>query len=224
MYENQITEPLIKINDLVKNYKDPDCKSRNILNIRELNFFRNKEYCIKGFSGSGKTTLLNIIAGILMPDNGSVVINNTNIISLKEDKRDKFRVQNIGYVFQEFNLLQGYTALENVLIAMYFKEGANAKARERALNLLGQVGLENMIAYKPSQLSYGQQQRVAIARALANNPLVVLADEPTGSLDKNTANDIIKLIKDIVKINNSTLILATHDIDLISSFQEVIEL
>src|SRR5690606_31877740 len=132
-----------------------------------------------GTSGSGKTTFLNLIAGILRADSGRVLVDGEEMTGRSESARDALRARTLGYVFQTFNLLQGYTAVENVLLGMLFGKGAD---RAYAEHLLERVGLADRMAYRPSQLSVGQQQRVAVARALANRPKLVLADEPTGNL------------------------------------------
>ncbi|PYN11920.1 MAG: ABC transporter ATP-binding protein [Candidatus Rokuibacteriota bacterium] len=135
---------------------------------------------LTGPSGSGKTTLLNLIAGVSLPTAGTITVHDTNTSALPEPRRDRFRARHIGYVFQTFNLLQGYTALENVELGMAFGEGIDT---ERARAVLARVGLSDRLNDRPRQLSVGQQQRVALARALVHRPKVVLADEPTGNLD-----------------------------------------
>ncbi|MGD9580260.1 MAG: ABC transporter ATP-binding protein [Vampirovibrionia bacterium] len=214
---------LITLNKLTKSYKSPDNKTLNVLNIEQQIFNKGETYCIKGKSGSGKTTLLNIVAGILSPDSGSVIINNTDICSLKESEKDKFRAKTIGYIFQNFNLLKGLTALENVILPMQFAKTGSYDT-DTAKSLLNKVGLETKHNYKPDQLSFGQQQRVAIARALVNNPSLLLADEPTGSLDKDTSTEIMNLILSLVKEYNITLLIATHDDSIASQMNHKIEL
>src|SRR5687768_8642974 len=146
---------------------------------------------LRGESGSGKTTFLNLVAGILQPDSGSVRIDGREMAALAEAARDRLRAETIGYVFQTFNLLQGYTALENVELGMAFGRGIDAG---HARSLLERVGLAERLHYRPRQLSVGQQQRVALARALANRPRLVLADEPTGNLDPVRAKEAVDLL------------------------------
>lgn len=213
----------ITVENLIKSYTTPENIVCNVLNIKQMCFSKGEHYCIKGMSGSGKTTFLNIIAGILKPDTGHIIIDNTKITELKESQKDRFRAQNIGYIFQNFNLLKGFTALENILLAMQFASKSNNN-NEIALNLLKQVGLESKCNHKPDQLSYGQQQRVAIARALANNPKILLADEPTGNLDRNTTLEIINLINTLAIEHNITLIIATHDMEIVANMNNIIEL
>src|SRR5262249_4015256 len=149
-----------------------------------------EQVALQGESGSGKTTLLHLIAGILRADEGCVLIAGQDMSARSESGRDKLRALHIGYVFQTFNLLQGYTALENVLLAMSFGRGTDS---QRARRLLERVGLAGRIDYRPGQMSVGQQQRVAVARALANHPSLLLADEPTGNLDRKSAQEALKL-------------------------------
>ena len=174
-----------------------------------------------GTSGSGKTTFLNIASGILAPDAGVVTVAGTPITLLSEAQRDRFRAQTIGFVFQTFNLLQGFTALENVLLGMLF---AGKTDRTRAEVLLERVGLKDRQNYMPHALSVGQQQRVAIARALANRPEIILADEPTGNLDPGTGETIIKLLKEICGEGGETLVIVSHQPQVMQSFKDVTDL
>jgi putative ABC transport system ATP-binding protein len=217
-------KPHISIINIEKNYENTDGSTINVININELIVEKGEKVCIKGASGSGKSTFLNMIAGIILPDRGSVIINNIKINELKEHKRDRFRAANIGYIFQEFNLLQGFTALENVLIAMHFKKKTTKNDENQAKSLLKRAGIGNRINHKPSQLSYGQQQRVAIARALANNPGLILADEPTGSLDKQNKLEILQLIEEMIEGSDATLLIATHDEAIFDKYPRIIEL
>lgn len=226
MIENILPDKnaFIKIRNVLKTYKNSDNELQAVLRVESLDLLKGKQYCLKGKSGCGKTTFLNILAGILLPDTGDIFIADQNITKLKEDQRDRFRATTIGYVFQDFNLLQGFSALENILIAMHFNNDKRLNARHDAIELLQKVGLENKINHKPSQLSFGQQQRVAIARAIANKPQIILADEPTGSLDHENTVDIITLIKHLCTDNVITLIFATHDPLLMDEFSNHIQL
>lgn len=219
----QKNEPFIKIDNLLKTFTTPENTVCTVVEIEQLTFKKGEQYCIKGMSGSGKTTFLNLIAGILSPDKGSITIDKTELTALNEAKKDRFRAENIGYIFQNFNLLKGFTALENILLAMQFASN-NHNKEVTAQELLKQVGLENKTNYRPHQLSYGQQQRVAIARAIANNPKLLLADEPTGSLDKNITDEIIYLINTLSLKHNITLIMATHDPEIVANMNNIIEL
>ena len=176
---------------------------------------------LRGASGTGKTTFLNCVAGILRPDSGMVSLNGINIASGSEGQRDQLRARNIGYIFQTFNLLQGYTCLENVLLGMRFGRGAD---RVFALELLERVGLGSRLDYRPSQLSVGQQQRVAVARALANRPKLVLADEPTGNLDPKNTLAAIGLIRELCRENGAALLLVSHDPVVLEQFDDCADL
>ncbi len=177
-----------------------------------------QQAALEGQSGSGKTTFLNLIAGILQADSGKIMLAGHDVTALSESARDRLRSENIGYVFQTFNLLQGYTALENVALGMMFGPGADY---ERARKLLERVGLGDRLNYRPRQMSVGQQQRVAVARALANKPKLVLADEPTGNLDHRNARESLKLIREACTENGAALLLVSHDREVLGSFENV---
>jgi putative ABC transport system ATP-binding protein len=192
-----------------------------VLSIDRLEIPKGAQWVITGASGSGKTTFLNVASGILTPDAGTVTVAGTAITRLSEPDRDRFRARKIGFVFQTFNLLQGFSALENVLLGMLFAGGVD---RARAEALLERVGLKERMGYAPSELSVGQQQRVAIARALANKPEVILADEPTGNLDPKTGESIVQLLKDVCREGGETLVLVTHQPPVMQSFKDVTDL
>jgi putative ABC transport system ATP-binding protein len=166
---------------------------------------------ITGASGSGKSTLLGLIAGLDAPSTGQILIDNVDITSVSEDALARLRGAKIGFVFQFFHLLPSLTAFENVLVPMEIAGGPRGDARQRADALLAEVGLSERRHHYPSQLSGGEQQRVAIARALANDPPLLLADEPTGNLDSTTGRQIIDLLLQIHRARNTTLLLVTHD-------------
>ena len=180
-----------------------------------------QQIALSGTSGSGKTTLLNLIAGILQPDEGQVNLDGKSISSASEAVRDSLRAQLVGYIFQTFNLLQGYTCLENVLLGMSF---GGALDRNRAIELLDHVGLSQRFDYYPRQLSTGQQQRVAVARALANRPKLVLADEPTGNLDPKNAAEALSLIRQTCGEYGAALLLVSHDKEVLNQFEDVRDL
>lgn len=166
---------------------------------------------IVGPSGSGKSTLANIVGGLDVPDSGEVRVDGQSIASLNDKELSLFRNKKIGFIFQSFNLQPTYTALENVMIPLVFA-GIPLKVRKkRAAECLRAVGLENRMDHKPSELSGGQRQRVCVARALANNPSIIIADEPTGNLDSKKGAEIIDLLKDLNKELGVTLIVITHD-------------
>ena len=178
----------------------------------------DEQLALAGESGSGKTTFLHLIAGILKPDSGAIKIDGQEMSALRESQRDRLRATTIGYIFQTFNLLQGYTCLENVLLGMSFGPGAD---RAFAAQLLAHVGLGNRLKHYPRQLSTGQQQRVAVARALANHPKLVLADEPTGNLDHKNAGEALALIRTACRENGAALLLVSHDREVLAQFETV---
>jgi putative ABC transport system ATP-binding protein len=172
---------------------------------------RGEYVSIMGPSGSGKTTLFNMIGGLDRPNEGRVYIDEVDIASLNSFELAWLRCHKIGYIFQTFNLIQVSTALDNVMLPMIFAGMQQAEAQEKAVKLLTRVGLGDRVLHKPVQMSGGQQQRVAIARSLANDPTIVLADEPTGNLDANTGTQIIELLRELNQSEGVTVITATHD-------------
>lgn len=206
---------ILEIRDLKKSWPSPEGGSLSVVDIAEFGLGRGEQLALRGSSGSGKTTFLNLIAGILQADSGTVEIAGVAMAGLGEAKRDLHRARHVGYVFQTFNLLQGFTALENVELAMILC-GRTDKAR--ATGLLERVGLGNRLAYRPGQLSVGQCQRVAIARALANDPSLVLADEPTGNLDPHHAKEALALLRDLCREKNAALLLVSHDPAVLAQF------
>jgi putative ABC transport system ATP-binding protein len=193
-----------------------------ILHPTSLEIARGRAVAITGPSGSGKSTLLGLIAGLDTPTTGRILIDGTDITTLNEEALARLRGEKIGIVFQFFHLIPTLTAFENVLVPMEIAGTANASARAKAL--IGDVGLSDRGHHYPSQLSGGEQQRVAIARALANDPAVVLADEPTGNLDSATGRQVIDLLVTVNRQRGRTLILVTHDPDLASLADEAIAL
>ena len=209
--------PLLTITDLQKAYISPEGSQTRIIDIPHFEMEEGTQIALKGTSGVGKTTFLNLIAGILQADSGRIVVSGEEMTALSESGRDRLRASYIGYIYQTFNLLAGYTALENVMLGMMFGKGIDA---EFAGHLLERVGLGDRMGYRPSQLSVGQQQRVAVARAVANRPRLVLADEPTGNLDYHHANEAIALIREISGENNAALLTVSHDTEVLRQFEE----
>jgi putative ABC transport system ATP-binding protein len=207
----------VRLIDLKKRYTSPDGTVVPVIDIERFELGDGEQVALVGSSGSGKTTLLHLIAGILTPDSGSVMFApggqaptaGIDVTQLSEARRDVFRGQNIGYIFQTHHLLPGFTALENVLLGMTFSGKAHDPVW--AKSLLTEVGLADRMHYKPAKLSVGQQQRVAIARALANRPQLVLADEPTGSLDAATAQVALDLIRKLCTEVGASLLIVSHD-------------
>jgi putative ABC transport system ATP-binding protein len=210
--------PLLEISQLKKSFIGPDGEEHKIIDVRYFTLAAKAQVAVQGESGSGKTTFLHLIAGILKPDSGRVLLAGEEMSGLKEADRDRLRASTIGYIFQSFNLLQGYTCLENVLLAMSFGRGANCGFAE---TLLQRVGLGERLHHYPRQLSAGQQQRVAVARALANRPKLVLADEPTGNLDSKNGRAALALIRQTCHENNAALLLVSHDREALSQFDQV---
>jgi putative ABC transport system ATP-binding protein len=206
---------LLEISNLLKSFAAPDGERTTIIDIPSFVLAPEDDVAIRGASGSGKTTFLNLVAGILQADRGRILLDGQDMATLSEGARDRVRARTLGYVFQSFNLLQGYTALENVLLGMMFGPGIDLK---HARHLLDRVGLSHRLTYKPSQLSIGQQQRVAVARALANRPKLVLADEPTGNLDQHHANEALVLIREVCRENRAALLLVSHDPAVLGAF------
>jgi len=209
---------VLEIENLRKGYVAPDGGRTDVIAIDSFRLGAGEQVALEGASGSGKTTLLHLIAGVLQADAGRIVVNGTEITALGEAQRDLVRARDIGYVFQTFNLLQGYTALENVELGMMFGPGIDAAF---ARGLLERVGLGNRTGYLPRQLSVGQQQRVAVARALANRPKLVLADEPTGNLDHRQAGEALALIREVCRENGAALLLVSHARDVLAAFGRV---
>jgi len=208
---------LLEIQNLEKYYPLPDGDSVKVLDIEEFKMEPGDKVVIHGESGSGKTTFLHLIAGILRADSGSVKLGGKEVLTMSQSVRDRLRATSIGYIFQTFNLLQGFTCLENVLLGMSFGPGID---EDRARKLLKLVGLENRLNHYPRQLSVGQQQRVALARALANRPKLVLADEPTGNLDPTNSLAAIELLMELCDADGVGLLVVSHDMKVMDSFSE----
>jgi putative ABC transport system ATP-binding protein len=188
----------------------------------DLEVATGKYISIMGPSGSGKSTLFNMIGGLDKPTTGKVFIDEVDIAQLDAYELAWLRCRKIGYIFQTFNIIQVMTALENVTLPMIFGGMSNDAAVEKGFQLLELVGLGDRFQHKPFELSGGQQQRVAIARALANDPAIILADEPTGNLDLNTGEEIITLLKQLSQERNVTVISATHDIKMLNVSDQVV--
>ncbi|MDO5848434.1 MAG: ABC transporter ATP-binding protein [Methanobrevibacter sp.] len=209
---------IVEIKDLVKTYEKGNIKA---LNGIHLTIEDGEFVSIIGPSGSGKSTLLNMLGALDVPDSGYINVAGFDLTSNK--KLNEFRGDKIGFIFQLHNLIPNLSVVENVEIPMFTKKWGSKKMRERALHLLDIVGLEDKAKMKPNQLSGGERQRVAIARALANEPSIILADEPTGSLDSKTSNKILKQLNELHKKENVTLIMVTHDMDVARLADRVIE-
>ncbi len=208
--------PVIELESVRKSFALPGGESIDVLDVPAFALGEGEQCALEGQSGSGKSTLLHVIAGIMRPDAGRVVIDGVDLGRLDEARRDRIRADKLGLVFQQFNLLPGFTAIENVLVAMSF--GSGKPDRWRAADLLAAVGLSHRLHHKPAQLSIGQQQRVAVARALANRPRVILADEPTASIDAAHQQQVIDLLRGTCTEQGVALLVVTHDPDVASQF------
>jgi putative ABC transport system ATP-binding protein len=206
-----MTNHLINIQKITKSFEEGN-KTRQVLTGADLTLPRGKFTAIIGRSGSGKSTLLNLISGIEQPDSGEIWINGTHLTALSEQERTLYRREQIGFVFQFFNLLPTLTVQENITLPLEINGITPAEARAKAVPLLEAVGLADRAKTFPDRLSGGEQQRVAIARALVNDPKIVLADEPTGNLDRTTGQLVLNLLDDLTRKANKNLIMVTHSI------------
>ena len=213
---------MLKLEHVKKTYAQPDGSRVPILDIDEFNIDAGEQVVLIGPSGCGKTTMLHTIAGITKPDSGKVFIDGIELTKFSEAARDRIRANKLGYVFQTFNLLPGFSAYENVLLGMSFAQGKVSPAR--AKSLLEKIGLGHRLNNKPHQLSVGEQQRVAIARALANRPALLLADEPTANVDPGNQKQIIDLIIDSCREESVALLMVTHSMEVAGRFDRVVKL
>ena len=208
-----MAEKIIRLKNLKKIYRMGEEKIAAVNNVT-LDFYQGETSCLFGKSGSGKSTLLNLISGLEKPSKGEIIMLGKHIEKMDENQLAAFRQQNIGFIFQSYNLLGTLTALENVMLPLIFVKVPLKERKERAMEMLKNVGLENRANHKPNQLSGGQQQRVSIARAFINNPPIIFADEPTGNLDTKTTYEMMELMTGMAKANNQTLIIVTHDMEI----------
>ncbi|SMD43069.1 putative ABC transport system ATP-binding protein [Aquiflexum balticum DSM 16537] len=212
---------ILSVKEVSKTYQSGNRKLTVLDNVN-LNIQSGDSIAIVGPSGSGKTTLLGLCAGLDSATTGSVVLNGSAFEKLSEDERAAVRSKNVGFIFQNFQLLPTLTALENVMVPLELKKRKDAK--EKALSLLQKVGLGDRVTHYPTQLSGGEQQRVSIARAFANEPLILFADEPTGNLDTETGEMIEDLIFNMNKEEGTTLVLVTHDPELAKRTNRIIHI
>ena len=210
------------IEGLQKSYRQPDGQQVPVLDIERYELATGEQAVLLGSSGCGKTTLLNVIAGLRTADQGRVLIDGVDVTQLTEPVRDRFRAERIGFVFQTFNLLPAFTAIENVLLGMSF--GRGHADRKLARELLERVGLSHRLDNKPSALSVGERQRVAVARALANSPKLMLADEPTANVDAANQQTVLDLIRDACRERSVSLLLVTHSPRVAEQFDRTDEL
>ncbi len=212
---------ILKINGLEKTYSSGN-KELTVLHDITFEVEKGQTFSIVGPSGSGKTTLLGLCAGLDSPNAGSVVLCGKDLNDLNEDERAQLRNKEVGFIFQNFQLLPTLTALENVSVPLELQGAKDATAKSKAL--LEKVGLGDRVHHYPSQLSGGEQQRVALARAFANAPTILFADEPTGNLDAETGEKVIQLLFELNKENGITLVIITHDLELANRTQQILKL
>ena len=215
-------EKIIDLQNLVKNYYIGSIVVRALQSV-SITIRKNEYVAIMGPSGSGKSTLMNIIGCLDTATNGQYVLNGTDVSKMDDNQLADVRNAEIGFVFQTFNLLPRYTALENVMLPLIYAGKSKSYREERAKKVLTDVGLEDRMTHKPNELSGGQRQRVAVARAMVNDPSIILADEPTGNLDSKTSEDIMALFGDIHQRGN-TMILVTHEEDIAKHAHRIIRL
>jgi len=214
---------VIEIKNLVKIYNDSEVKVHAVNGI-DLNFQEGEFAAVVGPSGSGKTTFLNMVGGLDQPSEGQIMVGGTHVDQLKSSELINFRLRNIGFVFQAYNLIPVLTAKENVEFIMQLQGTPKKEREQRALELLKKVGLEGREDSRPSKLSGGQQQRVAVARALASKPKFVLADEPTANLDSKSTENLLDIMEELNKQEKITFIFSTHDQRVVNKARRVITL
>jgi putative ABC transport system ATP-binding protein len=215
-------DKVIEIHEIVKNYQVGTVIVRALRSV-SLTINRNEYVAIMGPSGSGKSTLMNLLGCLDTPTKGQYILNGTDVSKMEDDRLAEIRNKEIGFVFQTFNLLPRYTALENVTLPLIYAGVPRHEREDHAKKTLDEVGLGDRMTHKPNELSGGQRQRVAIARALVNKPSIILADEPTGNLDSKTSFDIMGLLDKIHELGN-TVIVVTHEEDIARHAHRIIKL
>ncbi|MFP6603972.1 MAG: ABC transporter ATP-binding protein [Pirellulaceae bacterium] len=210
---------MLQLHNIKKSFTQPNGQVLEVLDIPIFKMESGEQVVLTGRSGGGKTTLLHVIAGISRATDGHVIIDGVVLNELSEAGCDRFRAARIGYVFQTFNLLPAFTALENVLLGMTFARDRHDRAR--AERLLDRVGLTDRIQHKPNAMSVGEQQRVAVARALANSPRLLLADEPTANIDPANQQNIINLVRETASEEQISLLLVTHAMEVADQFDRI---
>ena len=214
---------IIECRSLGFSYGDVNSKTSVLKNL-DIRVKPNEKIAIIGQSGCGKSTLLNLLAGLDMPSEGEVLIDNVNISSLKERQRTELRAKHLGFVFQFHHLLNDFSAIYNTALPLIINHLDKNEALTKAENILKKVGLENRINHKPSELSGGERQRVAIARAMITEPSCLLADEPTGNLDEQNAKEVLDLIIELNSNQNTALLIVTHDLSIANRMSRQLDL
>ena len=218
----KMQQSIIKLENVCKDYKMGESIVKAVCNVN-LDIKRGDFLAVVGPSGSGKSTMMNLIGALDLASQGDIFLDSQNIEHLGESELAQIRGKKVGFVFQTFNLIPTLTALENIALPMIFQGTGKEEREERALQLLNDVGLSKRANHLPGELSGGERQRVAIARALANNPEVILADEPTGNLDSKTGKEIINMFKKLNK-QGKTVIMITHDLNIARQAKRIIKL
>lgn len=213
---------ILQIRDLHFQYPASDFK----IEISDIKITQGSKIAISGKSGSGKTTLIHLISGILKPQSGEILFYNKSITDMNDKEIRKHRISNIGFIFQEFELLEYLNVMDNLVLPYKINKSLvlDAEIKDKAKEIANRIGIGNKLDQHPKQLSGGERQRLAIARALITSPPLIIADEPTGNLDEKTSNIVMDEITDQVSYTNSTLIMISHNNELISSFDETIDI
>ena len=214
---------ILECRSLSFNYGDGNSKTSVLKNL-DFRVKTEERIAIIGQSGCGKSTLLNLLAGLDMPSEGEVLIDNKNIANMKEHQRTELRAKNLGFVYQFHHLLKDFSAIYNTALPLLINDFDKNKALTKAENILKKVGLESRTNHKPSELSGGERQRVAIARAMITEPACLLADEPTGNLDERNAKDILDLIIELNSNQHTALLIVTHDLSIANKMSKQLEL
>ena len=213
---------ILQIRDLHFQYPASDFK----IEISDIKITQGSKIAISGKSGSGKTTLIHLISGILKPQSGEILFYDKSITDMNDKEIRKHRISNIGFIFQEFELLEYLNVMDNLILPYKINKSLvlDAEIKDKAKEIANRIGIDNKLDQHPKQLSGGERQRLAIARALITSPPLIIADEPTGNLDEKTSNIVMDEITDQVSYTNSTLIMISHNNELISSFDEIIDI
>ena len=213
---------ILQIRDLHFQYPASDFK----IEISDIKITQGSKIAISGKSGSGKTTLIHLISGILKPQSGEILFYDKSITDMNDKEIRKHRISNIGFIFQEFELLEYLNVMDNLILPYKINKSLvlDAEIKDKAKEIANRIGIGNKLDQHPKQLSGGERQRLAIARALISSPPLIIADEPTGNLDEKTSNIVMDEITDQVSYTNSTLIMISHNNELISSFDEIIDI
>lgn len=217
------SSPVLDCRNLCKRFED-GANRVEVLRAINLSVARGEKLAIVGASGSGKSTLLQLMGGLDHPTDGEVLLYGQSLYEMSENRRSRLRGEQLGFIYQFHHLLPEFTALENVMMPLWIQNRSGSEARQRATELLQQVGLEQRLHHKPAALSGGERQRTAIARALVTRPAVVLADEPTGNLDRERADQAYQLMVDLNRKEGSSLVLVTHDTSLAQQMDRVVQL